>query len=272
MQSLSRCALWNVHLARVPLTSGHVLISSCRSKHHRSPAERLPAFLRYQKPQLPDINDQSQYDDEEKLKMWKQIRSCELQPPYFEFTAQERAYLGLENIDQVAYLPEEKPSKPQTAFPDEQPFNEIYADGKNEGNFTDAQNLLKEQPERWFWVERLLPRPLAKRQTRDQLSAKTSSGFISPPPTAPELPYFVARTRNNLLPVYKIVEYRDQLAKTVVRKVTGDLWALEEELRSVIQLLQEERILSSVNEGNGEIKFLGSFEKQLSDRLIELGF
>lgn len=271
MQSIFNHVRCNVH--RVQLTSASFLT---RGKHLKSPSERLPAFVRYEKPQLPEVNEQSQYDDQEKLRLWKQIRPSELRPPFFEFNQQERAYLGLDTVEDVAYLPEVKRTKPVTAFPDEQPFNEIYANGKDEGNFTGVQNLLTEQPERWFWVERLMPKPLARRLTQEEL-VDCPSGFVAPPPPSSAssshvLPYFVARTRNNLLPVYKQVDYQDQLAKTLIRKVTGDIWALEEELRSVVQPLQEERILSSVNESNGEIKFLGSWEKQVADHLIKLGF
>jgi hypothetical protein len=254
--------------------AGSLTRTVCRSKHHKTPAERLPAFVRYERAEIPLKDESSSYSDEDKLRLWSQVKPSDLRPPYFAFTKEERARLGLQEMEQVAYVPGIPRPALSTVNPEEQPFNEIYADAVNSDTFTDTRNLLQDQPDRWYWVERLMPSAIHPRQTRAQTEPiqSTDGGFVAPPSKSPSLPYFVPRTRNNLLPVYKVVEYKDQKAKTVVRNVTGDLWTLERVLRSILEPLQAERLLSAVNEVTGEIRFMGSYERQVSDHLIKLGF
>lgn len=271
--------LVRAQLCRSSITSA-VTNSTIRWKHHKTPAERLPAFVRYEHPEIPAVNEDSKYSEEDKLRLWSEVRPSELRPPFFQFTKEERARLGLEDIENVAYVPGLKRQKTVEVIAGEKPYSEIYSGSEDQGNFTASRNLLHEQPDRWYWVQRLMPSSLHPRQTRPDAenAQRTAAGYVAPAAQPPSLPYFVPRTRNNLLPVYKIVEYKDQKAKTVIRNVAGDLWLLERELRSLLEPIHrqqcngQERLLSSVNESNGEIRFMGSFERVVADRLIKLGF
>jgi len=160
--------------------------------------------------------------------------------------------------------------------PDEEPFKSIYADDERpDDQYTKVRNITT--PELWKFVEDLAPlkvNPPVKRRMPGEPIEATPSGWVPPPEQPPDLPYYVARTRNQLLPVYYYLHSDPDQCSTILKRVTGDLWKLEEDLRLHLEGLldNKRRILTSVQETDGRILFRGRFLHQVVNWLHQKGF
>lgn len=161
--------------------------------------------------------------------------------------------------------------------PDEEPFNAIYADSKSEesNDYTRVRNITT--PELWSYVERLAfireaPRP--KPRKLGEPIVPLPSGYVPQADQPPDLPYFVPRTRNHLLPVYYHLDNDPDECFTLIKNVTGDLWKLQEDLRIHLEQLNESRrtILTSVREADESVAFRGRHLHQVVSWLQEKGF
>lgn len=125
--------------------------------------------------------------------------------------------------------------------------------------------VLKNPPE-WKYVERILgkaqiPEPLSK--------SEYPSGWK--PQTNLDNPYYVARTMNHMIPVYLNTYFRGQRRITKLRKIQGDIWLLERELREVIEARIGKNIATRINELSGQIWFKGDFVNIIKDHLMKKG-
>ncbi|XP_067637838.1 large ribosomal subunit protein mL49 [Eurosta solidaginis] len=122
----------------------------------------------------------------------------------------------------------------------------------------------------WKYVERLLPhktvpKPIEKPEFPSGWKPATADG--------PELKYFVARTKNHMIPVYLRKTFRGQRRVTIVRRIQGDLWELEKELRAVVEKARDGRLCASrINEMSGQIHFHGDYVDDIREYLKEKGF
>uniref|UniRef100_A0A6B2EEY0 Large ribosomal subunit protein mL49 n=1 Tax=Phlebotomus kandelakii TaxID=1109342 RepID=A0A6B2EEY0_9DIPT len=128
---------------------------------------------------------------------------------------------------------------------------------------------IAKNPPEWKFVERLLgpdavPAP--------KFRTNYPSGWRPQQPDAASCEYFIARTRNHMLPVYMVEKFRGSKKVTVVRKIEGNIWKLEEELRAVVEQAAGKKVLSRVNEMSGQIKFTGAFVNVIKDYIQEKGF
>lgn len=160
--------------------------------------------------------------------------------------------------------------------PNEEPFCAIYADDKSNAanQYTKCRNIAT--PELWSYVDRLARTKIApelKRRKSNEMH-ELPSGFVPPPENPPDLPYFVARTRNYLLPVYYNLNSDPELCFTLVKMVTGDLWKLEEDLRTHLESLSGsgKKIMTSVYETDERVLFRGKHLQEIVDWLIKQGF
>lgn len=242
------------------------------SSKHKTAMEKLPRDPKKLTSNQPPMLPKAIYSEEEKLTLWKSLGHFELAPSYIEFTKEEQYKLQVGHMDTVEIVGVTKPKeKPAEIDHTQAPYNEIYADGIDENNFTKVRNLTAEQPERWYWVQRLMPNLISKRDAFEP-GKRYASGFQLPK-EQPNLPYFVQRTRNHLLPVYRIIERNDESRpKTRVRNIEGDVWELEQEIRVHLEGKYQKRILSSVNEVNGELHFAGDYVFDVVKLLEEMGF
>ncbi|XP_030567494.1 probable 39S ribosomal protein L49, mitochondrial [Drosophila novamexicana] len=125
-------------------------------------------------------------------------------------------------------------------------------------------------PPEWKFVERLLPpatvpQPIAKPAYPSGWQPPKSDGLASG--------YFVARTKNHMVPVYLHTRYRGQRRLTVVRRVHGDIWALERELRALVERARNGKLCATrVNELSGQIHIHGDYVDLLRTHLKQLGF
>lgn len=201
----------------------------------------------------------------------------ESSPPYEKYS--EEAIQGIEKFETYydplfnPHLHEEK----NRVNPDEEPFDAIYVDSKSEGSqeYTETRNITT--PQLWEYVERLArikiaPEPIRRKANEPVYTLP--SGLVPPPETPPDLPYFVCRTRNYLLPVYYNLDTDPEKCFTLVKQVAGDLWKLEEDLRTHLESLSStsKRILSSVKETDGQVSFRGKHLRPVVDWLHSKGF
>lgn len=125
-------------------------------------------------------------------------------------------------------------------------------------------------PPEWKYVERLLPptivpQPLAKTEYPSGWKPQTADGKAEG--------YFVARTRNHMIPVYLQTTFRGQRRITIVRHIQGDIWALEKDLRAIVERARNGKLCATrVNELSGQIHIHGDYVDVLREHLKSKGF
>jgi len=103
-----------------------------------------------------------------------------------------------------------------------------------------------------------------KRNQADKPEHPHASELILPPPT-----YHVTRSGNNFLPVYTDFKRGGNLHLTAVRKITGDLAALRDELRDLLGKKDED---VTINPLTRQVLIKGHHKKQVQEFLIARGF
>ncbi|KAE8607184.1 hypothetical protein XENTR_v10011070 [Xenopus tropicalis] len=126
-----------------------------------------------------------------------------------------------------------------------------------------------ESRDEYHFVERLIPPTQVPNPPKH--SAPTPSGWIPPKELPPQLPYFVRRSRMHNIPVYTDITHGNR-HMTVVRKIEGDIWALELEVRNFLTELTGKTPPTQVNEISRTIRIKGYHDKELRTWLAEKGF
>ncbi|XP_046439590.1 39S ribosomal protein L49, mitochondrial-like [Daphnia pulex] len=124
--------------------------------------------------------------------------------------------------------------------------------------------------ENWKFVERLRPHLLVPSYPTD---GNYASDWIPPSDTPPNLPYFVKRTKNFMVPVYlNFEEVRNARKITIIRHIEGDIWALEQAIKSHLENLTKKPVVSRVHEVAMHIKFRGDYVNEVKKWLMNAGF
>ncbi|XP_054374249.1 39S ribosomal protein L49, mitochondrial isoform X1 [Molothrus ater] len=93
----------------------------------------------------------------------------------------------------------------------------------------------------------------------------------APPQTPPpDLPYFVRRSRLHNLPVY--LGLRQGRRLTELRRIHGDIWALERDLRAFLGSQGVPEVAAQVNEVTGTLRLRGHWGAQVRQWLLQRGF
>ncbi|XP_004525024.1 probable 39S ribosomal protein L49, mitochondrial [Ceratitis capitata] len=177
------------------------------------------------------------------------LQLCKGTQYFLQFSNNQKCLLSLAAVRQSSYL-----SSPPVAPREEYPEVEI------------VQNA----PE-WKYVERLMPqkiipKPIEKPEYPSGWKPQTAASL-------PDLKYFVARTKNHMVPVYLHTTFRGQRRITVIRRIQGDIWELERELRVVVEKARNGKLCASrVNEMSGQIHFHGDYVDVIREYLKEKGF
>lgn len=87
-------------------------------------------------------------------------------------------------------------------------------------------------PEEWKYVERVLPALTVPEPVQRDVYP---SGWQPPAANLETRNYIVARTRNHMMPVYLEAKRRGFQKRTIIRKVEGDIWLLEQQLRAFLE-------------------------------------
>ncbi|XP_047374284.1 39S ribosomal protein L49, mitochondrial isoform X1 [Sciurus carolinensis] len=127
-----------------------------------------------------------------------------------------------------------------------------------------------ESVDEYRFVERLLP-PTSIPKPPKHEHYPTPSGWQPPRDPRPNLPYFVRRSRMHNIPVYKDITHGNR-QMTVIRKVEGDIWALQKDVEDFLSPLLGKTPVTQVNEVTGTLRVKGYFDEQLKAWLLEKGF
>lgn len=117
-------------------------------------------------------------------------------------------------------------------------------------------------------MERILPPTVVP---NFKVKESYPSGWVPQSPDAVKLPYFVERTKNHMMPVYLKLSFRNIRRLTLVRKIKGDIWLLEKELREFLQKDNYVPLRSQVNEFIGIITFHGDHVNAIKYYLTKKG-
>ncbi|XP_002916694.1 39S ribosomal protein L49, mitochondrial [Ailuropoda melanoleuca] len=127
-----------------------------------------------------------------------------------------------------------------------------------------------ESVDEYQFVEHLLP-PTGIPKPPKHEHYPTPSGWQPPRDPPPNLPYFVRRSRMHNIPVYKDITHGNR-QMTVIRKVEGDIWALQKDVEDFLSPLLGKTPVTQVNEVTGTLRVKGYFDQQLKAWLLEKGF
>lgn len=134
-----------------------------------------------------------------------------------------------------------------------------------------AQPIIEiiKNPPQWQHVENILPR-----KTVPEPISKDAypSGWSPSNPEANKHPYFIARTRNHMIPVYLEIDHRGLRRITRIKFISGDIWTLYHDVMGYIKdyLAKTER--AQVNELNRQIVINGDYVNLIKDFLAKKGF
>ncbi|TRZ09921.1 hypothetical protein HGM15179_017180 [Zosterops borbonicus] len=129
--------------------------------------------------------------------------------------------------------------------------------------------LYEESRADFVFVERLLP-PSRVPEPPPHPKYPTPSGWSPPAGPPPGLPYFVARSHLHNLPVY--LGRGQGRPLTALRRIQGDIWALEKDLRAFLASLGLPQVETQVNEVTGTLRLRGHWGPQLREWLLQRGF
>ncbi|XP_049608407.1 large ribosomal subunit protein mL49 [Syngnathus scovelli] len=132
-----------------------------------------------------------------------------------------------------------------------------------------AKAPFQESTEEYEFVERLIPP--SRVPTPPKHSGPTPSGWTPPAESPPSLPYMIRRSRMHNIPVYTDVTHGNRLM-TLVRKVEGDIWALEKDVKEYLKDVTGKELPTQVNEVTMTLRVKGHFDKELKEWLISKGF
>nr|XP_055064389.1 mitochondrial ribosomal protein L49 [Misgurnus anguillicaudatus] len=136
-------------------------------------------------------------------------------------------------------------------------------------NSSDRAHGVIESTAEYSFVERLIPPSRIPNPPKH--NGPAPSGWIPPPDTPPSLPYMIRRSRMHNVPVYSDIKYGNQHS-TLLRKIEGDIWALNKDVKEFLLGLTGKDPPTQVNEVTGTIRIKGPFEKELKDWLLNKGF
>lgn len=133
----------------------------------------------------------------------------------------------------------------------------------------DKRATILESTEDYKFVERLIPPSRVPDPPKHD--GPSPSGWIPPADSPPCLPYMIRRSRMHNIPVYTDLTHGNR-RMTLVRKVEGDIWALEKDVKEYLKELTGKELPTQVNEVTMTLKVKGHFDKELKDWLISKGF
>ncbi|XP_044067230.1 mitochondrial ribosomal protein L49 [Siniperca chuatsi] len=129
--------------------------------------------------------------------------------------------------------------------------------------------VILESTEEYKFVERLIPPSRVPAPPKH--AGPTPSGWTPPADSPPPLPYMIRRSRMHNIPVYTDQTHGSRRT-TLVRKVEGDIWALEKDVKQYLQEVTGRELPTQVNEVTMTLKVKGHVDKELKEWLASKGF
>jgi len=126
-----------------------------------------------------------------------------------------------------------------------------------------------QDPIDWEYVKRVLPATVVPEPLKKD---KYPSGWKPQAENLDDGPYFIERTRNHLIPCYLNVSHQKTRKTTVLKKIKGDIWLLEKEIKEFLTPQFFQPIRSQVNEFAGFIRINGDYVNAVKYFLEEKGY
>ncbi|XP_056130885.1 mitochondrial ribosomal protein L49 [Lampris incognitus] len=133
----------------------------------------------------------------------------------------------------------------------------------------DKTNVYLESTDEYHYVERLIPPSRVPQPPRHD--KPPPSGWVPPPEVPPPLPYMIRRSRMHNIPVYSDITHGNR-PTTLVRRVEGDIWALEKDVKEFLKQAADKDLPTRVNEVTMTLRVKGKFDVELKEWLIQKGF
>lgn len=131
------------------------------------------------------------------------------------------------------------------------------------------KSAIVESTEEYKFVERLIPPSRVPAPPKH--AGPTPSGWKPPADSPPSLPYMIRRSRMHNIPVYTDLTNGNRMI-TLIRKVEGDIWALEKDMKLYLKEVTGKDLPTQVNEVTGTVKVKGQFDVALKEWLVNKGF
>lgn len=135
-------------------------------------------------------------------------------------------------------------------------------------DFTTKFELTKD-PEDWKYVERVLA-PLVVPEP--QIKSEYFSGWKPPSDKLPSDKYFVQRSKNFMIPVYLYISHRGTRRVTKIRKIQGDVFGLERDIKNHLEKVLGQAVATQGNELVGYINIKGDHVNLVKKYLTDKGF
>ncbi|XP_013192298.1 large ribosomal subunit protein mL49 [Amyelois transitella] len=121
--------------------------------------------------------------------------------------------------------------------------------------------VVKKPPE-WTYVERLLPfENIPQLKPKD----KYPSGFVPQKEESINLPYFLPRNKYHDVPIYLQLSHRGQRKISEIRKIEGDIWLLNDEVKALLKTKHQKYIETRVHELTRTIEVKGDYVNDLKE-------
>ncbi|XP_070767003.1 large ribosomal subunit protein mL49 [Enoplosus armatus] len=133
----------------------------------------------------------------------------------------------------------------------------------------ERKTVILESTDEYKFVERLIPPSRVPAPPKH--AGPTPSGWNPPADSPPPLPYMIRRSRMHNIPVYTDFTHGSRRT-TLVRKVEGDIWALEKDVKQYLREVTGRELPTQVNEVTMTLKVKGYFDKELKEWLTSKGF
>lgn len=125
-------------------------------------------------------------------------------------------------------------------------------------------------PNEWEYVERLLSYKIVPKPPIGDV--ELPSGYKPARASPTDYSYFIERTRNYMQPVYLNRSHRGMKRITIIRKIQGDIWALDRDIKEYITECKGRAPPSQIHEFAGKIKFKGDCVNRIKDWMDVKGF
>lgn len=133
----------------------------------------------------------------------------------------------------------------------------------------EVKEATRESAEEYRHVERLIPP--SRVPAAPVHAGAAPSGWRPPACTPPPCPYLIRRSRMHNIPVYGDLTHGNR-STTLIRKVEGDIWALERDVRQHLLEVTGQDPPTQVNEVTMTLKVKGHFQEELKRWLLSKGF
>ncbi|XP_060530861.1 large ribosomal subunit protein mL49 [Cylas formicarius] len=132
-----------------------------------------------------------------------------------------------------------------------------------------TQYEVTNDPVDWQYVVNVLPVTVVPEPVKKDFYP---SGWKPPHNNLHDRPYMVERTKNHMIPVYLKVTRECIRRHTIVRRIKGDIWLLEKELREFLKDQSPRPLRLQVNEFCGYIRMNGDFVNAIKYFLEQKGY